>query len=116
MKTVSLFETGLIEFGKVECCALAHAFAKNSDFLKEMTGLRAVPIEKLKIFGSIMVNSSSLSFRPNQEMKLAYNLFARAEERRLQLGLEPELACDHSKQNHIEALQSVLSKMLVTIN
>ncbi len=115
MKT-GILGMGLVDFDKMECCALAHAFARNPDLVKKTLELKAIPAKKLKIFGNIMINSLSLSFRPNEEMKLAYNLFARAEERRLNSDAKSKLVCPHSEQSHLLALQSVLSKLSAAIN
>lgn len=97
-----------LELGEIECCALAHAFAKNKDAVAQL--LDADNKNLLKKSADVLVRSESISFPRNPIIDLFYNQIAKAELARLSGGAQGGFHCVHSEKEHQLALESVVEK------
>lgn len=98
-----------------ECCAIAHAFAKNPDAVAALK--KIVDPRKLKLLANEMINTESLSYLPSADDKISYEQMARAELKRLEAdGAKEGFYCNHSKEEHVKHLNSVLAKVETKAN
>lgn len=109
---------------ETECCALAHAFAKNTDTLKKISQIEGEEeFHVLKLLADMLATSSNLDF--SEKLKIDYNalaLISQAELERLaqkKTAQEADFLCphqNHSIQDHQKALHNVIKKFGSTIN
>lgn len=102
-----------VELFEVECCALSHAFAKNSEALGRL--LEIEDKEKLKNSANILLRSKHIIFPHDDEIELAYAQMASAELERLSHE-PPMFHCKHGLEEHKKALASVIEKTSAVAN
>lgn len=105
-----------LKLNGIECCALAHAFAKNSRLIKQIK--EAVDPELLKAAVLPLPKSQHIAFPRNDKIDLAYSQAAQVEIERLKNLTAVNLVewnkhakeHPHSVEEHIAALESVIEK------
>jgi hypothetical protein len=113
---------GTVKFEQETCCALERGFEQNPRVAKELAEI--VGKDKVKLFKEILFNSldpdsrPEMKFVPSEEMKMVYGQIAKKELERMDAEDEDDadLSCEHSVEEHKEALESVVEKMEPRIN
>lgn len=103
----------LVELSEVECCALAHGFAKNAEAVSTLIEL--VDKEKLKAATDILIKTKHVAFPHNDAIETAYAQIARVELERLDAG-KNGLHCQHSPDEHKKALSAVVANLAKPTN
>jgi len=104
---------GTIELDKPECHALECAFANNPKTIVQLAEL--ADERDMELWAEELKGTSHLVFIPSEAMKTVYFQVADAEIKRLARG-DGKLYCGHSKEEHLEALQSVESTFSQPVN
>ena len=103
----------LIELDAIECCALAHGFAKNPETISKLMDF--MDKKKLKLYADELINTEHMAFLPNDEIQTAYTQIALSELNRID-DMDTSFKCNHSREEHRKSLQSVVSRFSLPVN
>ncbi len=106
-----------VYLNKIECCALAHGFAKNPKTVSALMDL--MDKKDLKLDADILLRSAKLPVpldKKNEKLRIAYSQVTEAELKRIAENQDLKFHCKHSATEHEQALRSALEKLSVPEN